>query len=109
MLDELAAAIATGAAGNIIAYMLSGRVDALRAQVTGIFRHGTEHERAVALRALEDDVVASPNRGHPRPMSPDGGSASCSPTSRPTRRPVGTWKRLLLPGYQQGGEYRIAA
>lgn len=53
MLDELAAAVATGAAGNIIAYMLSGRVDALRAQVTRIFRHGTEHEQATVMRALD--------------------------------------------------------
>jgi hypothetical protein len=58
MLDEVATAIATGAAGNIIAYMLNGQVDALRAQVVRIFRHGTEQERYVALRTLEDDTVA---------------------------------------------------
>ena len=29
MLDEVVTAIATGAAGNVIAYMLNGRVDAL--------------------------------------------------------------------------------
>lgn len=58
MLGEVATAIATGAAGNIIAYMLNGQVDALRAQVARIFRHGAEHEQFVALRALEDDAVA---------------------------------------------------
>ena len=58
MLDEVAIAIATGAAGNIIAYMLTGRVDALRGQVTRIFRHGTEQERSAVLRALEDDAAA---------------------------------------------------
>ena len=63
MLDEVATTIATGAAGNIIAYMLNGRVDALRAQVGRMFRHGTEHERSVALRALEDDTVALTQQG----------------------------------------------
>ena len=63
MLDELATAVGTGAAGNIIAYMLSGRVDALRAQVTRIFRHGTEHEQAMAMRALDDDAAALAQRG----------------------------------------------
>jgi hypothetical protein len=63
MLDEVAIAIATGAAGNIIAYMLNNRVDALRAQVTRMFRHGTEQERAQALRALEDDAAALTQQG----------------------------------------------
>jgi hypothetical protein len=58
MLDEVAMAIATGAAGNMIAYILSNRIDALRAQVTRMFRHGTEQERSAALRTLEDDAVA---------------------------------------------------
>lgn len=58
MLDEVATAIATGAAGNIVAYMLNGPVDALRAQVARIFRHGTEQERSMVLRTLEDDAAA---------------------------------------------------
>jgi hypothetical protein len=58
MLDEVAIAISTGAAGNIVAYMLNGQVDALRAKITLVFRHGTEQERADALRSLEDDAVA---------------------------------------------------
>lgn len=58
MLDEVAIAVATGAAGNIIAYMLNGQVDALRGQVARIFRHGTEPERSAALRTLEDNTVA---------------------------------------------------
>jgi hypothetical protein len=58
MLEDVAMAISTGAAGNIVAYMLNGRVDALRDQVTKIFRHGTEQERSRALQALERDVVA---------------------------------------------------
>jgi hypothetical protein len=62
MLDELATAIATGAAGNMIAYMFNGRVDALRAQVARMFRHGTEHERSAALRTLEDDTIALAQR-----------------------------------------------
>ncbi len=62
MLDEIAIAISTGAAGNIVAYMLNGRVDALRTQVAKMFRHGTEQERSAALRALEDDAVALSQR-----------------------------------------------
>lgn len=58
MLDEVATAIATGAASNIIAYMLNGRVDVLRVQIAQIFRHGSEQERARALSALEDDAAA---------------------------------------------------
>ncbi len=58
MLDEVATTIATGAAGNIIAYMLNGQVDALRAQIARIFRHGSEQERSAVLRTLEDDIVA---------------------------------------------------
>jgi hypothetical protein len=58
MLEDVAMAISTGAAGNIVAYMLNGRVDALRDQVTKIFRHGTEQERSRALQALERDAVA---------------------------------------------------
>jgi hypothetical protein len=58
MLDEVSIAIATGAAGNVVAYMLNGPLDALRAQVTSMFRHGTEQERTAALRTLEDDAGA---------------------------------------------------
>ena len=58
MIEDIAMAVSTGAAGNIVAYMLNGRVDALRAQVAKIFRHGTEQERAAALRALERDADA---------------------------------------------------
>ncbi len=62
MLDDIAIAISTGAAGNIVAYMLNGQVDALRTQIGKIFRHGTEQERAAALRAVEDDAVALTQR-----------------------------------------------
>ena len=62
MLDDVAIAISTGAAGNIVAYMLSGQVDALRAQIRKIFRHGTERERAAVLRAVEDDTAALTQR-----------------------------------------------
>jgi siroheme synthase (precorrin-2 oxidase/ferrochelatase) len=58
MLDDVAIAISTGAAGNIVAYMLNGRIDALRAQVARMFRHGTEQERSAALRTVEDDALA---------------------------------------------------
>ena len=62
MLDAVTTAVATGAAGNIVAYMLTGRVHALRAQIAHIFRHGTERERSAALSAVEDDVVALEQR-----------------------------------------------
>jgi hypothetical protein len=62
MFDEVAMQIATGAAGNIIAYMLNGRVDALRAQVARMFRHGTEQERSAALRAMDEDAAALSQR-----------------------------------------------
>jgi len=58
MLDEVTTAIATGAAGNVIASMLNGRVDALRAQVARMFRHGTPQERATILRGLDEDAGA---------------------------------------------------
>jgi phage I-like protein len=58
MLEDVAMAISTGAAGNIVAYMLNGRMDALRAQVTKMFRHGTEQERSAAIRAVENDAIA---------------------------------------------------
>lgn len=63
MLDEVVVQIATGAAGNIIAFALQGRVDALRVQVARLFRHGTEQEQSVVLRTLEDDTFALTQRG----------------------------------------------
>jgi hypothetical protein len=58
VIEDIVMAVSTGAAGNIVAYMLDGRVDALRAQVAKIFRHGTEQERSAALRTLGRDVDA---------------------------------------------------
>lgn len=58
MLDEVTTAIATGAAGNVIAYMLNGRVDALRTQIPRMFRHGTPKERSTILRGLDKDAGA---------------------------------------------------
>jgi len=63
MLDDVVTSVATGAAGNIIAYMMSGELDALRAQITRIFRHGSEQERATALHALQDDAIAVTQQG----------------------------------------------
>jgi hypothetical protein len=58
MLEDVAIAISTGAAGNIVAYMLNDQMDALRGHVAKIFRHGTGQERATALQTLERDAVA---------------------------------------------------
>jgi hypothetical protein len=63
MIDEVAIAIATGAVGNIVAYMLNDRLDALRVQVARIFRHGTEQEWTMVLRTLEDDVATLTQQG----------------------------------------------
>ena len=61
MLDEVTTAIATGAAGNVIAYMLNGRVDALRTQVAGMFRTDAS-ERTTVLRGLDEDARARRSR-----------------------------------------------
>lgn len=58
MIEDTAIAVSTGAAGNIVAYMLNGRVDALRNQIARIFRHGSDVEQSHALQALERDAAA---------------------------------------------------
>ncbi|WP_413800916.1 hypothetical protein [Streptomyces iranensis] len=54
MLDAAAIAVATGAASNVLAHLLQGRADALRARISTIFRRGTADEESDALRALEE-------------------------------------------------------
>lgn len=58
MLDPETTAVVTGAAGNIVAYMLSGRVDALRAWIGRIFKAGSPAEQSLHLRTVEDDSSA---------------------------------------------------
>ncbi|MFD0556473.1 hypothetical protein FB566_1714 [Stackebrandtia endophytica] len=58
MLDQAAIAVATGAAGNAIAYLLSGRIDALRTKLTHLFRWKNTKERATVLGILDDDALA---------------------------------------------------
>jgi hypothetical protein len=58
MIEDVAIAISTGAAGNIVAYALNGRVDALRNHVATIFRHGSDAERSHALQTLERSTAA---------------------------------------------------
>lgn len=55
-------AIATGAAGNIIADMLSGRVDALRGRIAHIFRRAPEEQQEEVRRALDTDATALTER-----------------------------------------------
>ncbi|MET8864034.1 hypothetical protein ABZW11_13865 [Nonomuraea sp. NPDC004580] len=55
-------AIITGAAGNLVAYMLNGQVDAVRSRIKRIFRGGTEEERSRSLRAAEEDSAALARR-----------------------------------------------
>ena len=58
MLEEAVLAIITGAAGNIVAYMTNGQVDALRTRVTQLFRHGTPEERSTVLNELDTSALA---------------------------------------------------
>lgn len=62
MLDPATTAIITGAAANLVAYMLSGQVDAVRSRVGRIFRGGSEEEQSASLRAVEDDTRALARR-----------------------------------------------
>lgn len=56
--DEATAAIITGATGNIVAYMLNGHLDALRARVSRIFRAAGEGQESASVRALGQDSAA---------------------------------------------------
>lgn len=58
MLDEAAIAVATGAASNVVTYLLQGRVDALRTRLSAAFRRGTEEQQSNALRSLDEDSAA---------------------------------------------------
>jgi hypothetical protein len=58
VLDEATTAIIIGAAGNIVAYMLNGRADALRAWALKVFRVGAADQSSAPLRALEEDSLA---------------------------------------------------
>lgn len=58
MLDPATTAVITGAAGNVVAYMLNDQVDALRAWVTRIFHSETEEQRSRRFRMLEEDIAA---------------------------------------------------
>ncbi|GHH08840.1 hypothetical protein [Streptomyces rubradiris] len=62
MLDAAALAVATGAAGNVLAYLLQGQTDALRTRISAIFQRGTAREESVALRALEEHAEALEQR-----------------------------------------------
>ncbi|WFB09925.1 hypothetical protein LRS74_24955 [Streptomyces sp. LX-29] len=58
MLDAAAIAITTGAASNVVAYLLQGRADALRTRLGAIFRRGTAQQQSDALRTLDEDAAA---------------------------------------------------
>ncbi|MEV8528982.1 hypothetical protein AB0451_33315 [Streptomyces sp. NPDC052000] len=57
MLDATAIAVATGAAGNVIAYLLQGNIDGIRNRVAGVFRRATADQQAEALRVLGEDAA----------------------------------------------------
>ncbi|MGW3012037.1 hypothetical protein ACWC9R_24860 [Streptomyces sp. NPDC001219] len=58
MLDEAALAVATGAAGNVIAYLVQGRAEAVRTRISAIFRHGGVGRDDEAMRLLDDDTAS---------------------------------------------------
>ncbi|RST25302.1 hypothetical protein EF908_00305 [Streptomyces sp. WAC04770] len=62
MLDAAAIAVATGAASNVLAYLLQGRADVLRTRVSAIFRRGAAEEESHALRALDEHAEALEQR-----------------------------------------------
>ncbi|MBV9024261.1 MAG: hypothetical protein JO362_10830 [Streptomycetaceae bacterium] len=63
MLDEAAIAVATGAASNVIAYLVQGRADAIRTRISAIFRHAGAGQEDESLGALTNDAVALSQRG----------------------------------------------
>lgn len=62
MLDAAAIAVATGAASNLVAYLLQGQSDALRTRLSAIFRRGTAQQQSDALRTLDEDAAALAQR-----------------------------------------------
>ncbi|PNG93451.1 hypothetical protein [Streptomyces malaysiensis] len=62
MLDAAAIAVTTGAASNVLAYLLQGRADALRTRISAIFQRGTAQDESDALRALEEHAEALERR-----------------------------------------------
>ncbi|WP_143022175.1 hypothetical protein [Nonomuraea maritima] len=58
MLDPVVIAIITGAAGNVVAYMLNGEVDTLRAWARRIFGRGDQAASSAQVLAIEHDSAA---------------------------------------------------
>lgn len=58
MIDQVAIATATAAAGNVIAYMLNGHVDVLKGKVAQLFRRSNEEDKVKVLKQLNDDSLA---------------------------------------------------
>jgi hypothetical protein len=58
VIDETTTAILTGAAGNIVAHMLSNRLDSLRAWVSRLLRGEPEDAHRAILQKIDDDVLA---------------------------------------------------
>ncbi|NGO15269.1 hypothetical protein G5C60_48740 [Streptomyces sp. HC44] len=56
MLDPELVSIATGAAGTIVASMLTGGAMAIRPRIVQLFRRGTQDEQALALSAHDNDA-----------------------------------------------------
>jgi hypothetical protein len=56
--DEVTTAIITGAAGNIVAHILSGRAEVLRTWIERLFHGQADDLRSRSLRSLEHDGLA---------------------------------------------------
>ncbi|MFI6082519.1 hypothetical protein ACIBBB_16335 [Streptomyces sp. NPDC051217] len=56
MLDPELVSVATGAAGTIVASMLTGGALAVRPRIAQLFRGGTQDEQALALNTHDNDA-----------------------------------------------------
>ena len=58
MLDADVMAVLTGAAGNVVAYLLNGRADAAKKWLARVLRAATSEERTSTMQALDRDTAA---------------------------------------------------
>ncbi|MFG3101715.1 hypothetical protein ACGFZL_14535 [Streptomyces sp. NPDC048182] len=64
MYEEAVMAVSTGAASGVLSYLLQGQADALRSQISAIFRlGGNPQEEAAALQVLDEHAAALARRG----------------------------------------------
>ncbi len=62
MIDQIAIATATAAAGNVIAYMLNGHIDVLRGKIAQLFQRNNDEDETAILEQLDADALALSRR-----------------------------------------------